>query len=172
MDYRITTKKTTTLPNWFNEQLYCPYYHRPKQKTYGLTPYKTLETPTTFLTQPHLPTTSQSTGLRHRFLWNHYLKEGPRTPNHLEGWHNKIQKKVRHAHPCIYEIIDLLQTTQTMTEITIIQYAAGARPPKRPTYRRIDSRLQQLKDKIPKGVSYSDRVCRCCFPPTSPLIYR
>jgi hypothetical protein len=106
----------------------------------------------------------------HIFLWNHYLKEGPRTPNHLEGWHNKIKKKVRHAHPNIYEIIDLLQTTQTMTEITIIQYAAGARPPKRPTYRRIDSRLQQLKDKIPPGVSYSDRVCRCCFPPTSPLL--
>ena len=24
VDYRLTTKKTTTLPNWFDEQLYCP----------------------------------------------------------------------------------------------------------------------------------------------------
>ena len=35
----------------------------------------------------------------HRFLWNHYQTEGPRTTNHLECWHNKIKKKVHHAHP-------------------------------------------------------------------------
>jgi hypothetical protein len=74
------------------------------------------------------------------------LTEGPHTTNHLEGWLNKIKKKVRHVHPNIYEIIDLLQTTKAITEVTIIQYTAGgARPPTIPTYRRIDSRLQQLR---------------------------
>jgi len=88
-----------------------------------------------------------------KFLWHHYLTEGLRTTNHLEDWHNKIKKKVRHANPNIYEIIDLLQTTQAMTDITIIQYAAGgARPSKRPTYRRIDSRLQQLKERYRQGL--------------------
>ncbi|MBM5152103.1 hypothetical protein J7907_24405 [Vibrio parahaemolyticus] len=38
-----------------------------------------------------------------RFVWNHFRAEGPRTTNHLEGWHNKIKKKVRHAHPNIYD---------------------------------------------------------------------
>jgi hypothetical protein len=33
----------------------------------------------------------------HRFLWNHYQTEGPHTTNHLEGWDNKIKKKVHHA---------------------------------------------------------------------------
>jgi hypothetical protein len=31
-----------------------------------------------------------------RFSWNHYQTEGPRTTNHLEGWHNKIKKNVHH----------------------------------------------------------------------------
>jgi hypothetical protein len=73
---------------------------------------------------------------------------GPRTTNHLEGWHNKIKKKVHHAHPNIYLIIEVLQNTQTVTECTIIQYAAGgARPPKRRRYIVIDTRLQLLKER-------------------------
>jgi hypothetical protein len=76
----------------------------------------------------------------HRFLWNHYQTEGPRTINHLEGWHNKIKKKVPHAHPNIYQIIKVLQNTQAVTECTIIQCAAGgARPPKRRRYRVTDT---------------------------------
>ena len=76
-----------------------------------------------------------------RFLWNHYQTEGPHTTNHLEGWDNKIKKKVHHAHPNIYLIIEVLQNTQEFTECTIIQYAAeGAHPPKRRRYRVIDTR--------------------------------
>jgi hypothetical protein len=53
----------------------------------------------------------------------------------------KIKKKVHHAHPNIYLIIDVLQNTQEVTECTIIQYAAGgAHPPKRRRYRVIDTR--------------------------------
>ena len=71
--------------------------------------------------------------VRH-FLWNNYQTEGPSTSIHLEGWHNKI-KKVQHVHPNIYQIIELLQKSQAVTECTIIQYAAGgAHPPKRRRY--------------------------------------
>jgi hypothetical protein len=31
--------------------------------------------------------------------WNHYQTEGPRTNNHLEGWHNKLKKRFGIAHP-------------------------------------------------------------------------
>lgn len=76
-----------------------------------------------------------------RFLWNHYQTEGPHTTNHLEEWDNKIKKKVHHAHPNIYLIIEVLQNTQEFTECTIIQYAAeGAHPPTRRRYRVIDTR--------------------------------
>ena len=88
--------------------------------------------------------------------------EAPRTSNHLEGWNNKIKKKVHHAHPNIYQIIEVLQNIQALvTECTIIQYAAGgARPPKRRRYRVIDTRLQLLKDRYQQGlinvVDYTD----------------
>jgi hypothetical protein len=53
----------------------------------------------------------------------------------------QIKKKVHHAHPNIYLIIEVLQNTQEFTECTIIQYAAeGAHPPKRRRYRVIDTR--------------------------------
>ena len=52
--------------------------------------------------------------------WNHYQTGGPHTTNHLEGWHNKIKKKVHRTHPDIYGIIELLQM-QAVTEYTIIQ---------------------------------------------------
>ena len=25
-------------------------------------------------------------------MWNHYAQTGPRTNNHLEGWHNRLKK--------------------------------------------------------------------------------
>jgi hypothetical protein len=96
-----------------------------------------------------------------RVSWNHYQTEGPRTTNHLEGWHNKIKKNVHHAHPNIYQIIEVLQNTQAVAECTIIQYGAGgARPPKRRRYRVMDTRLQLLKDRYHQGlinvVDYAD----------------
>ena len=88
-----------------------------------------------------------------RVSWNHYQTEGPRTTNHLEGWHNKIKKNVHHAHPNIYQIIEVLQNTQAVAECTIIQYGAGgARPPKRRRYRVMDTRLQLLKDRYHQGL--------------------
>jgi len=46
-----------------------------------------------------------------------------------------------------------LRLNKVKSDITIIQYAAGgARPSKRPTYRRIDSRLQQLKERYRQGL--------------------
>ncbi|XP_060081931.1 uncharacterized protein LOC132561218 [Ylistrum balloti] len=47
----------------------------------------------------------------HRPLWNHFQTDGPRTTNNLEAWHWKLKKKVKHAHPNIFAII------QTFKEI-------------------------------------------------------
>ncbi|KAJ8299236.1 LOW QUALITY PROTEIN: hypothetical protein KUTeg_023296 [Tegillarca granosa] len=43
-----------------------------------------------------------------RDIWNHFENEGPRTTNHLEGWHNKLKKQVRCAHPNIFNLLKLL----------------------------------------------------------------
>ncbi|VDI04710.1 Hypothetical predicted protein [Mytilus galloprovincialis] len=57
--------------------------------------------------------------------WNHFSNEGPRTNNHLEGWHSKLKKHVNHAHPNIYIMIEILKKTQANTEANQIQVAAG-----------------------------------------------
>jgi hypothetical protein len=59
-------------------------------------------------------------------------------------------KKVHHAHPNIYLIIEVLQNIQALvTECTIIQYAAGgARPPKRRRYRVIDTSFNYSKTNV------------------------
>jgi hypothetical protein len=42
-----------------------------------------------------------------RHLWNHYQTEGPRTTNHLEGWHSKLKKHLQHPHHNIFNLIKL-----------------------------------------------------------------
>ncbi|VDI03735.1 Hypothetical predicted protein [Mytilus galloprovincialis] len=79
-------------------------------------------------------------------LWNHYLTQGPRTTNHLEGWHSKLKKHVTHAHPNIFELIKLLKHEEAFNAMTMIQYAAGgkrAAPKKK--YVEINIRLDEVK---------------------------
>ena len=84
-----------------------------------------------------------------RDQWNHFTNEGPRTNNHLEGWHSKLKKLVRHAHPNIYQLIELLKKTQANTEANQIQISAGATTrPKQKKYRNIDNRFATLKNRF------------------------
>lgn len=70
-------------------------------------------------------------------MWNHYETEGPRTTNHLEGWHHKLNNQMHRAYPNIFTIIKLLQTFQSANEIKIIQLAAsGKRRKEEKRYRR------------------------------------
>ena len=64
---------------------------------------------------------------QNRYLWNHYTTQGPRTTNHLEGWHSKLKKHVNHPHPNIYKLIKLLKHEEAINDLTMIQYAAGGR---------------------------------------------
>lgn len=96
-----------------------------------------------------------------RNMWNHFENDGPRTTNHLEGWHNKLKKHVRCAHPNIYSLLKLLKQIQAANEVTMIQYAAGGvRATKRRKYRAIDDRITQLKERLDRGdidiIQYAD----------------
>ena len=42
-------------------------------------------------------------------MWNYYAHSGPRTNNHLEGWHNRMKRIARKAHPNLYEVLELFQ---------------------------------------------------------------
>lgn len=93
--------------------------------------------------------------------WNHFLTEGPRTTNHLEAWHGKLKRRVMHAHPNIYTIIQMFKDMQNMNDIGRIQRDAGApTQPRKKKYVNIDRRLATLKDRYQTGtidlMTYAD----------------
>ena len=64
-------------------------------------------------------------------MWNYYRHCGPRTNNHLEGWHNRMK------------VLELFQREQAASEVTILQLeAGGARRLKR---RKVIERKQKIK---------------------------
>ena len=42
-----------------------------------------------------------------RDIWNHFDNNGPRTTNHLEGWHRGLNLEMARAHPNIFEAIQV-----------------------------------------------------------------
>ena len=55
--------------------------------------------------------------------WNF---EGPRTNNHVEGWHSRLKKVVGKPHPNIYEIIDVFKREEVSTKVKMYMLEAGA----------------------------------------------
>ena len=88
-------------------------------------------------------------GQYHIFGWCVYSTEGPRTNNHVEGWHNKITRLAGKSHPNIYELVDLFKTEQAATEVTLRQLeAGGVLAPTRKAYRTKEIRLKTTQQKF------------------------
>ena len=60
-------------------------------------------------------------------IWNVHKATGPRTNNHLEGWHNRLNKIVGKPHPNLFELLLTFQQEEASTQITIMQLATGGR---------------------------------------------
>lgn len=97
-----------------------------------------------------------------RDVWNHFETVGPRTTNHVEGWHSKINKLVTH-HPNIFRFISLIKQEQSFCEVTLKQLAAGAPlKPRKRKYRHLEERLVTEKRRLLDGhytvIQYGDAV--------------
>lgn len=85
-------------------------------------------------------------------MWNHYDNDGPRTTNHVEGWHNKVNGLLTHPHPNVYKVMELFRKEQAVNEVRLLQYAKGGkRRPKKRLYRVIEERLGHLKQRLESG---------------------
>ena len=96
--------------------------------------------------------------------WNYYDCHGPRTNNHVEGWHSWLKKIVRESHPNIFEIINVMCKEQATTEMKLNQFEAGDMQPswKRRCVQR-DARLTTLFERFQNGeCNLTDRVFSCC----------
>ena len=54
-------------------------------------------------------------------MWNYFRYDGPRTNNHVEGFHNRLKKKAWKAHPNLYEIVDLFSQEEASTSVHMLQ---------------------------------------------------
>ena len=71
------------------------------------------------------------------------VEEGlPRTNNHIEGWHRRMQSNVGSHHPSIWHFLDVLRREQSLNEVIITQIRAGQpAPPQRGKYKAVSERL-------------------------------
>ena len=60
-------------------------------------------------------------------IWSRYNIKGPRTNNHVEGFHSALNKSVHTAHPNIYKFIDIIKGEQRKQELKLMQIATGGR---------------------------------------------
>ena len=72
---------------------------------------------------------------------------GARTTNHLEGWHNGFNKKVKNAHVNIFELITHLKKEEQNFKIQRMLLDGGKRPkPPQKKYREANDRLERLTE--------------------------
>ena len=84
-------------------------------------------------------------------LWNVH-SSSMRTNNMVEGWHSKLNKRLRKSHPNIYELINYLKKEQGKTELTVSQTRLGAPAQKRKKkYRQLEGRIQSLTTQHKEG---------------------
>ncbi|XP_077530981.1 uncharacterized protein LOC144143035 [Haemaphysalis longicornis] len=57
--------------------------------------------------------------------WNHYGNRSPRSNNHMESWHRKINAVSGRAHHNIYSFIDLIKRDEALTRVSLQQLANG-----------------------------------------------
>uniref|UniRef100_A0A915JJT0 Uncharacterized protein n=1 Tax=Romanomermis culicivorax TaxID=13658 RepID=A0A915JJT0_ROMCU len=89
-------------------------------------------------------------------IWNHSNNQwtdgrlGPRTTNHAEGWHNRINHDFGHPHPALNSFLNWLQESSHVTNIRMQQLLNGNEQPRRrnPRYQVVDRRLLDAKNQF------------------------
>ena len=72
---------------------------------------------------------------------------GPRTNNHLEGWHSFLNRSVGVAHPNVFRFIDAIKKQQKMFELKLIQISTnGIVTVQKSTYARMEKKLTSALD--------------------------
>ena len=77
--------------------------------------------------------------------WSHDSNDGPRTTNCVEGWHSKLNKRIR-SHPSLFSLISTLQLLQEETESDLRQIDRGETVRPRVTkFQVLDAEIRLLR---------------------------
>ena len=79
-------------------------------------------------------------------MWNYYNHSG------LEGWHNRMKRITRKAHPNLYEVLELFQREQAAGEVTMQQLqSGGVRRKKRRKVEQREEKVKELQGELSNG---------------------
>ena len=63
-------------------------------------------------------------------MWNFFKYDGPRTNNHVEGYHTRLMRKAGKIHPNIFEVVELFSQEEAASLVSILQLQSGQPAPK------------------------------------------
>ncbi|XP_003737394.1 uncharacterized protein LOC100906240 [Galendromus occidentalis] len=87
-----------------------------------------------------------------RKIWNQYRNFGARTTNHLEGWHQALNRDVKRSHVNLFEMIEHLQKQEDKFRLDMMRLRMGQGPPTlTKVYRRLNDRLIRLTGEFESG---------------------
>lgn len=82
-----------------------------------------------------------------REIWSRYNVEGPRTNNHLEGYHSGLRKAVGKEHPNLFPFLKIMTQQDQNNRLKYAQIRSGAQVSRRkPEYVRIENQIQRNID--------------------------
>ncbi|XP_003740695.1 uncharacterized protein LOC100903596 [Galendromus occidentalis] len=84
-----------------------------------------------------------------RAIWNHHGNFEARTTNHLEGWHNALNKMIKKSHSNIFELVAHLKVDENDCRLQRVLLSAG-NPPK-PVLKKhamLNARLVRLTEQF------------------------
>lgn len=85
-------------------------------------------------------------------FWNHYARTGPRTNNHLEGFHSKLNKCFQHPHPNIFIFLECIKHVQSSNTRHLLQVRAGHNPPRcNNKYKALNNQINNLRAQYVNG---------------------
>ena len=95
-------------------------------------------------------------------LWSHFDNLGPRTTNHVEGFHNSLNSTFGIPHPSLRSFMDWMQKAQFKVQCRIVQLDAGRKPKgRKPAYVTNDANLWAAK--VQYGMQIAS-IFSCVFP--------
>ena len=90
-------------------------------------------------------------------MWNMFHQtheELPRTSNHMEGWHWKLQRICMYYYPNFWKFINLLKKEQTLNRVDMVQAEFDPPPPTQPRrYVNCNQRIIAIVDDYPNKVN-------------------
>lgn len=85
-------------------------------------------------------------------MWNHHGNFKTRTNNHLEGWHNILNKHLMVKHPNLYKLLTVLKSQQLHYNAEVILSNNGCPPrPMKIKYKRRNKKLKILMEEYKSG---------------------